>query len=147
MKKAMILAMLPAAFTFWSCNQHITPTQMPSLVQNALQVKFPAAKDVEWEKEGNLYEAEFTMGTTEHAALVNPAGQVVAHKQDIVASELPAPVLAAVQRDFKAYLLDDLEKVEQNGKVLYQVELENSNGDLKKVYDANGKLEETAFWD
>ncbi|KAA3436616.1 PepSY-like domain-containing protein [Rufibacter hautae] len=145
--KTMFLTMLAVAFALGGCSQNLTATHLPSLVQNALQVKFPNAQNLEWEKEGSLYEAEFTLAQVEHTALVNAAGQVVSHKQDIASADLPEVITLALKRDFQAFLIDDVEKVEKDGQVLYQVELENHNEDLKKVFTANGTLSTATFWD
>ena len=58
MKKQMIL-LFPLALLMFSCSgQRISKDKVPSLVLNTLKAKYPLANDVDWEKQGNLYEAE-----------------------------------------------------------------------------------------
>ncbi|WP_207432338.1 hypothetical protein [Sabulibacter ruber] len=146
MKKRLFILLAVAAPAL-GCSQKLTGVQPPSLVQNSLQVKYPAAKMVEWEKEGALYEAEFAINQIEHTVLLDATGRVVMHKQEITSSELPQEVTLGLQRDFPSHLLDDLEKVEKDGRVYFQVELENNNQDLKKVYASDGSVANLPFWD
>ncbi|MBC3538542.1 PepSY-like domain-containing protein [Rufibacter sediminis] len=145
--KTIFLAMLASSGTLWGCSQQLTGTHLPSLVQNALQVKFPAAQNIEWEKEGNLYEAEFTVNLVEHTALVDATGKVMSYKQDITSAQLPETVTVALKRDYQAFQMDELEKVEKDGQVVYQVELENANEEVKKVYAPDGTQANVIFWD
>ncbi|GAB2531168.1 PepSY-like domain-containing protein [Rufibacter soli] len=145
--KTMYVTLLVAASTLWGCSQKVTASNLPSLVKSSLQTKFPAATAIEWEKEGQAYEAEFLLGQVEYTALLDSTGQILATKQDLTAADLPETVSQALKRDFQAYLVEDVEKVERNGQVFYQVELEKQTEELKKVYDANGTASEVPYWD
>ncbi|GGK57550.1 PepSY-like domain-containing protein [Rufibacter glacialis] len=145
--KTILLSLSMAAGTLLGCSQHLTPGQLPSLVQNSVHVKFPQAKIIEWERTGAHFEAEFDIAGIDHTVLVDTTGQILMQKQDITSAQLPQAITVALQKDYQAYLIDDLEKVEREGQVYYQVELENQNEDLKKVYAATGALAEIAYWD
>ncbi|RNI25720.1 PepSY-like domain-containing protein [Rufibacter latericius] len=145
--KTLFLAFLATSSSLWSCSQNITPSQLPSLVQNSLQAKFTGAQSIDWEKHGNLYEAEFEMAQVEHTVLLDATGHIISHKQDIASTELPAPVSMALKRDYPAFLMDDLEKVEKDGQMFYQVELENNNEEVHKVYTPNGALSNVTYWE
>ncbi|WP_181304223.1 hypothetical protein [Rufibacter sp. XAAS-G3-1] len=145
--KTTLLIIAMATGTLWSCGQRITAGQLPSLVQNSVQVKFPQAERIDWEKEGQHFEAEFVVAGVEHTVLLDSVGHVLMQKQDITAAQLPPAVSVALKRDFQAYLMDDLEQVEKQGQVYYQIELENNNEDLKRVYASNGTVVNTRFWD
>ncbi|WP_205499664.1 hypothetical protein [Rufibacter psychrotolerans] len=145
--KKLVLVLVAAAGASWGCSQRLASVQAPSLVQNAVQVKYPGVKTIDWEKQGDLYEAEFEVGMVEHTALLDATGHILMQKQDIGVAELPQPVALALQRDYQAYQKEDLEKVEKAGQVYYQVELENPNGDLQKVFAADGSSASLAYWD
>ncbi|MBA9077022.1 MULTISPECIES: PepSY-like domain-containing protein [Rufibacter] len=145
--KASMIALITAGTVFMGCSQKITPENLPSVVKNAVHSKFPAAQVVEWEKEGSLFEAEFAIGQTEYTALVDGTGNIVKSKQELTAADLPAEIAMTLKKDFQAYLVEDVERVEQQGQVYFQVELENNNEELKQVYTAAGTAASVPFWD
>ncbi|WP_157600695.1 PepSY-like domain-containing protein [Rufibacter sp. DG15C] len=145
--KALWISMLAAGTLLTGCSQKISMGNMPSVVQNGLKTQFPNAANLEWEKSGNLFEAEFDVNQQEYAALVDATGKVMAVKQEIDASQLPAPITQQIQTSHQEYTLDDAEKVERNGQVFYQVELQKPMSELKQVYTAQGATSPETFWD
>jgi len=146
--KTIVMMMLASSYSFLGCSQNLAVGELPSLVQNGLKTQFPTATDVEWEKNGNLFEAEFDINQTDHTALLDGTGKIVMHKQDIEATQLPEPVAKALRTNFSGYQIDDLEQVEKNGQTLYQVELEKNFGlDQKKVFSADGTPSTLEYWD
>ncbi|WP_221175692.1 PepSY-like domain-containing protein [Rufibacter immobilis] len=141
------LSMLALSGLLMNCTQRINMSNLPSVVQNSLKNHYPAATNPEWEKKGDHFEAEFDIQGQEHTVLIDASGQVLMRKQDVATAELPQPVSGALQRDYQAYLVDDVEKVEKNGQTYYQVELENNNQDLKKVYALDGSVADVPYWD
>lgn len=139
--------MLAAGSTLFGCSQQLSVDKLPSLVQNSFKTQFPAAAAVEWEKKGEQYEAEFELNQLENTVLLDASGKVLMHKADLQVTELPAQVAQALQKDFPSHQIDDLEKVERDGQTLYQVELENTNGEETKVYTAQGTLSSVSYWE
>jgi uncharacterized membrane protein YkoI len=147
MKTTFLTIALAGGTLLGGCSQRITAATIPSLVQNAVQVKFPEAKTIEWEKKGTNYEAEFEIAGLEHTVLLDSTGHLLMQKQDINAAQLPEAVTTAFQRDFQGFQVDDLEQVTQQGQVYYQVELEKSLRSVKKVYAAQGAEANISYWD
>ncbi|WP_076606587.1 hypothetical protein [Rufibacter radiotolerans] len=143
----MFLSLLVVSSTLWGCSQKITVSNLPSLVKNSLQAKFPAATAIEWEKNGANYEAEFQMAQVEYTALYDSTGHLISYKQDILAPEKPEAVALALKKEFPTYQLDDLEKLVQGDSVYYQVELEEHLKEVKRVYAANGASASIPYWD
>ncbi len=108
----------------------------------------PAATNVDWEKNNDLYEAEFAVDSLELTIQVDATGKIIMQKQDAAANELPAPVLAVVGSQYKAYVLDDVEKIEKDNTIYYQVELEGTGKkDVLLVLDANGRVQsDMPYW-
>ncbi|MFC6998616.1 PepSY-like domain-containing protein [Rufibacter roseus] len=137
-----------AGITALGCSQRLAVSNVPSLVQNSLKTQFPAAANIEWDKQGNSFEAEFDLNQTEHTALLDATGKILMYKHDVDTTQLPEPVMSSIKRDFAAYVVDDLEKVEKDGQTFYQVELESSsNQDLTKVFAQDGTQSSISYWD
>jgi uncharacterized membrane protein YkoI len=139
MKKPLFLAMI-FLFAAACFAQDISQSEVPSVVVNAFQQKFPSVKDVEWELKGDLYKVEFETGRRDNEVWINSKGKIVRHKQDISAADLPVPVSESIGRDFSGYRVDDVEKIEEEGKITYKVELKKLQEEWKVTFDAGGKV-------
>ncbi|GAA5025118.1 hypothetical protein GCM10011506_09380 [Marivirga lumbricoides] len=122
--------------------QDIPQSQVPSIIVNEFTSRFPKATDVEWEMDGNFYNVEFEIGwNTDHEVWYNAEGKMVKHKEDISKSELPKAVSDRIETDFKGYSIDDLERITDNGKVVYKMELNAlTQTDWDIVIDSEGKV-------
>lgn len=139
MKSAILLATV-VAISLVSCGQEIPASKVPSVVQNTIQSKFANAVDIEWEKKNNFYEAEFDVDKIDHKAHIDASGKLLSYKTDININELPAAVTGAVNTGHAGFNIDDAEKLEKDGTIYYQVELDaKGQKDKKLVYTADGK--------
>src|SRR5690606_18696795 len=119
-----------------------------SVVKNAFEQQYANAVDVEWEKRKDNFEVDFEVANVDHSARYNSQGQILMAKQDIPETELPAVIADKISQDYPDYYLDDVDKIDVNGRVLYQVELEGSVRDRKLVYTADGQEDTTfSYWD
>jgi len=131
-----------AGLTVAADAQDIAQSQVPSVVLNAFQGKFNNATDVEWETKGDLYKAEFEVGSRGHDVWLDKSGKITKHKQDFPKKDLPQAIQQQLSTEFKAYKLDDADKIEMDGKVFYQVELDGTTDDKKVLFTADGKVQE-----
>lgn len=122
----------------------IPASKVPSVVKNAFEQQYTNAVDVEWEKRKNNFEVDFEIANADYAVLYNPEGQLLMAKRDIPETELPASVAEKIALDYPDHYIDDVETIEVDGRVLYQVELEGSVRDRKLVFTADG-LEDSSF--
>lgn len=122
--------------------QDILQSQVPSVIVNELNKEFPKATDIEWEMKGDLYNAEFEIsGNIDHDVWYNSEGKMVKHKEDISKSELPKAINNVLKTEYNSYSIDDLERITENGKVIYKMELESlTKTDWDIVFDSNGKV-------
>jgi hypothetical protein len=134
-----------------SCsNQKISSSKVPSVVLNTVQKKYPAAREIDWEKNDSIYIAEIDLNDRVTVTVqIHQAGKLVMQKLDIAASEIPAPVLTTVHAQYGDYRIDDRERLEIGDAVYYQLELEaKGKKDLDLVFTADGRVEKTIrFWD
>lgn len=122
--------------------QDIHQSEVPSVILNHFQKSFPKAADIDWEIKGNLYEVEFETGLLgdDHKVLYSKDGKLVRHEEEISKSNLPKTVLASIKRSFNGYRTDDIKKITEGGKVIYNVELKNYSQEWKVIFDAQGRI-------
>ena len=116
---------------------------VPAVVLNAFQQQFPKARDVEWERmrDGN-YEVEFDNGVfgRDNEVIISPEGKLLRHQEDLTSSSLPDAVKKKIKEEFSEYRVDGATKVDADGTITYEVELERRQGDLKVVFAADGTV-------
>lgn len=136
----LITALL--GFSDLSHGQDISPLDVPSVIQNHFEAEFPNAKDVEWELGGELYEVEFEIGwNVDHEIWYNAQGEIVKHKEDIASSELPEAVKQTLKRDFKTYVIDDLQQITTPEATVYEMELASLiKEEWDVLMDSSGKV-------
>lgn len=123
--------------------QDIPASQVPSLVTNSFKQQFADASDVEWEKEGENYKVEFDTGffTDDHEAWYDKSGKLLRHEEEISGKELPEAVMATIKARYAGYKIDDVDKITENGKATYKVELDKyQSPDIDVVFDEGGQL-------
>lgn len=140
--KTQILIIAALSIFSFSQAQDVPQSQVPSVILNAFTSQFPKATDVEWEMSGSLYQVEFEIGwNVDHEVWYNDSGKIVKHKEDISKKELPKVVRNTIKTDFRGYTIDDLERITENGKVVYKMELNSLiHQDWDIVIDADGKV-------
>jgi uncharacterized membrane protein YkoI len=148
--RILLLPYLLFGFTVVSCSQELPESNVPSIILNAFKTRFVDAKDIDWKKEGQLYEVEFERGVADedHKILFDLSGAIVVYKHDITTKSLPAPVIKAIQAKYKDYKIDEVENLEKSGITYYQVELENKPKKQQLVFSADGAVNnEITYWD
>jgi hypothetical protein len=140
MKKLSIVLLFAAATSCTSFGQDVAQKDVPTVVVNTFQQKFPNQANVDWEMKKGLYEAEFKVNNIEHNVYLDSAGKIVKHKQEITESELPAAILATIKKDFSGYKLEYPKKIEEGTIVTYNVELEKGTDEHKVTFGADGKI-------
>lgn len=142
MKTLLSIVILVATFSSAAVSQDISEKEVPSLVLNALQSKYSSATKVDWELEGDVYKAEFDVGSREHDLWIDKNGNITKHKEDFPKKELPQAITQKLQSEFKDYKIDDADKIEEGGKILYEVDLDGSKDERKVLFTADGKVEQ-----
>lgn len=121
--------------------QDIPQSQVPSVILNAFQQKFSDVSDLEWEIKGDLYKAEFEVGNRDHDVWINKEGIITKHKEDFPKGQLPDAIRSVLESQFPNYRIDDVDKIETEGRVFYQVELDGKSGDRVILFNADGSIE------
>ncbi|SFG76831.1 PepSY-like domain-containing protein [Pontibacter chinhatensis] len=148
MKKILVGFAFVGASVIAAQAQDVAAKDVPQAVSAALTQKYANATDLEWEKHGENYEADFDVDRIDHAAMIDPSGKILMTRRDIMKKDLPEAITTAIAQQYKDMRLDDMEQVEKDGKTYYQVELDQKGQDKKVVFSADGKeVTEPAYWD
>lgn len=121
--------------------QDLHSSQIPEKILYDFKQSFPDAKDVSWERKGDLYEVEFEIGfwNNDRKLWYDAKGKKVGYKEDIPKKKLPEAVMNAIQKNYKYYWIKDVEKYVSEGKTTYQVELKSFTHEWKIVFDISGE--------
>ncbi|MBX0334923.1 PepSY-like domain-containing protein [Pontibacter sp. HSC-14F20] len=137
--------------TLMSCDNNdddIKIDDVPATVREALSTSFPNATDIDWEKKGEDFEADFDIDRVDYSALFNSSGSMMKHKYNIAETELPEAIRTTITQNYADRKIDDPEVLVQNGDTLYQVELDHTtSADEKLVFSADGQQVQQAYWD
>jgi hypothetical protein len=106
-------------------SKEIPAKDVPQAVTQALASAFPKAKNVEWEKGDEGYEAEFKLGGVEMSVVLDQAGSILEKEIEVKVKDLPAAVTTALSGKYPGVKVKEAEKVEKSGETFYEVELAN----------------------
>lgn len=119
--------------------QDIKESDVPTAVRQAFEQEFSNARMAEWERKGQMYEVEFNTGMfDDHEVIIDGRGNIIRHKEEIAKNDLPKAVLKSIQADYADYRVDDVDRITENGKVTYKVDLENRQGDMDIYLSEDG---------
>lgn len=136
MKKSIIV-MAIVMVSLVSFAQKTKEQNVPQKVKNALLQKFPNAKEVKWDKEGNNFEASFDLNDVDNSVLFNQEGKIVETEIEIKVNQLPKNALQYLNNNYKNQKVKEAAKiVTENGKTIYEAEIKGK--DL--FFDENGNV-------
>lgn len=140
--KMILSACILALSTIGAFAQDIPQSQVPAVVVNSFQQKFPKAKGIDWELKAGLYEAEFETGLfgTDHEVWIQSNGKIVRHKEEFAKNDLPKAVIAKVKKDFPGYRIEDVKKITEEQKITYAFEVKSRTEEWKLVVDTQGNI-------
>ena len=125
--------------------QDIPVNQVPSVVTNSFNRSFPKAREVEWEKKGSLYNADFEVSNIDNEVWIDAKGIIVRSKKDMTKAQLPVAVSTAIKKEYPAYRIDDVDQYVEGKQAFYKVELEKGGHDTHVVFDQAGRVSSKRF--
>ena len=142
MKKQVLLLGTLLGIQLLGHGQDIPQSEVPSVIVNQFNVQFPKATDIEWELDGHHYQVEFETGCNiAHTVWYDREGKMAKHKEDVTTEDLSNAVVQTINSEFNTYTLDDIERITENGKVVYRIELNSmTHQDWEVILDEDGKV-------
>jgi ATP-dependent protease HslVU (ClpYQ) peptidase subunit len=133
-----IISILAAFAIALAANAQIMKeAEVPTKVKEIFKKSYSGAKEVQWEKESQNYEAKFEMGETDQSVLIDTNGTVLESEIEINISELPASSGKYVAEHYKGEKIKEAAKImDSKGTVTYEAEINNK--DL--IFDSTGKF-------
>lgn len=146
MKKIIIILSVTSFVCGNISAQDIKESDVPAAVVSAFKKQYPNVKEVEWEKEGDNYEAEIELvqvpmdgkgkkREVEKSLEYTATGELVKTEEQIEIKALPAAINDYVNKNYPGKKIKEASKItEANGTIKYEAEVEKQ--DL--IFDANG---------
>lgn len=119
-------------------------SNVPASVQTALEAKYPAVSNVEWEKKSGYYVAEFRNNGVETEVWFDSSAVWCMTETDLRTNltELPGLVQTAFQTgQYADWTVDDIDKYERPDRIFYLIEVEKAGQqDRDLFYAEDGTL-------
>ncbi|WP_102406400.1 PepSY-like domain-containing protein [Parabacteroides bouchesdurhonensis] len=114
-------------------------------VAKAFSQKYPNAKKISFNIEGNYYVADFMNGTASTSAWFTDQGKWMMEKIDISYNQLPSPVITALKASTYAdWKVDETDLINRAGMgIVYKIEVEKGDTETDLYYSQYGNLIKT----
>lgn len=99
---------------------------------------FPTSRNPEWETANGIYEVEFEINFRDYEAYYDSQANLLMYKYDIRKSSLPEGIKKTVKDSYPRYRYDDVEKIHMGTDIIYKIELERGEHDVKLYIKENG---------
>lgn len=147
-----IQALATGLIVFWVGSlvnaQEISRNQVPSVVVNEFQKRFPKAVDVDWETENGVYEVEFEVNRLDHQVWFDKEGHILKQKEEIRTKSLPASIRSAVRQRHGGYRIAEVDKLTRHDTTVYKLEIRSLFRDDVDIFIGEDGKEVAGFlWD
>lgn len=133
--KNSILTCLVLLFTSFAIAQSVSEKEVPAIVKSTFLISYPDQTTVNWEKEKGNYEANFKVGKTQRAMLLDSDGNILETEEEIHAKKLPAKALAYIQQNYKNKKITDAARItDTHGTVTFEAQVTSIN----LIFDKQG---------
>jgi hypothetical protein len=137
MKKVILMIACAGLFCFSVSAQKLNATKVPTSVLSTFAKQFPAATDVNWEKEGKEFEVAFKNKGQAMTVSLDAKGTLLETETSTKLAELPAAIQKYVSDNYKGKTIQTADKTVAGKKVTYEIVVEKGK---ELVFDANGKF-------
>jgi len=123
--------------------QSTKPPAVPAGVAQAMRVKFPAVKTVEWKlKNDKNYEAEFSLKGIDYAVKFDGSGRWLESEYAIPRSAVPKAVLDAIAAKFKGHRITEMQRLERwnDSHPVFELHVENAKEIVKIQFGADAAI-------
>jgi hypothetical protein len=121
-------------------NASINNNGIPENVLKTFNQNYPEAKNVEWEMEGNNYEAVYTENNLERSIVYNKEGVIILTESQINITDLSDNIKNYINENYPASEIEKAEKEDSNEGIFFEVEVKNDDEKVVLVFDSNGNF-------
>ncbi len=120
--------------------QSINQNNLPAVVLNSFQLKYPNAENASWKLVEGKYRAKFKINDKYNELDLDNRGNVLWFHQDLWGSEVPESVLKTIKSKVQYFDLDDADLIKEGSHVSYEINFEIDGKDHDFWIDDKGKL-------
>jgi len=89
--------------------------------------EFAQAKDVSWQKAGEMVKATFTLNDRVLFAYYSESGDLIAITRNITTDQLPISLQTSMRKNYSGYWVSDLFEMVSGGQTNYYITFENAD--------------------
>lgn len=120
--------------------QNINQSNIPAVVLNSFQLKYPNADDVRWKLEEGNYHIKFKVNSKFNELYLDYRGNVLKYHQDLWGSEVPGSVLETIKSRVEYFDLNDADLIKEGNEIVYEINFEIDGKNRDFWIDKKGKL-------
>src|SRR4030095_904911 len=92
--------------------------------EQSFKKEFAQAKDVSWQKAGEMVKATFTLNERVLFAYYSESGDLIAITRNITTDQLPISLQTSLRKNFSGYWVSDLFEMVSGGQTNYYITVE-----------------------
>jgi hypothetical protein len=121
--------------------EKVATDKVPAVIRQAVAKRFPAAKNIQYEKQDQEYRAGFLENGKQCYVYYDPAGKWLETEKAIDPSALPKEVAASAAKNFKGYTIVDAARREASDKgTCYEADLMKDQAGFQVRFSEKGDV-------
>lgn len=138
--KKLIFLIITLLCTEYLSAQELEQRNVPAVVLNAFQLKFPGAGNIEWRLEKGNFRVKFEVNDKDNELTINDKGVITRHLQDLYVSEIPDVVMGTIKKKLAQFDIGDADLIEEDGRISYILKIEIDDKDHEFRISERGTL-------
>jgi hypothetical protein len=115
-------------------------TNVDPKILSAFQKEFSFAKNVKWEKEGNLARVVFLLNDQGITAWYNADAELVTTARNILYNQLPISVMRSLDKDYSGAEILGITEISRNDETYYQIRADKRGKKLLLKANPSGNI-------
>lgn len=125
-----------------SDNDDLSVDDLPSQVVDDFDTRHANSTGVQWEREGNFYEAEFTENGVEKEIVYDLDGNWVQTECEISTDDIPEAAVAYINENYAGASIDEAETIMRAEGDFVEVEIDDNGTERELLFDEDGNFVE-----
>jgi hypothetical protein len=128
MKKSIL--MLALSLTVGIASFANNDESVNARAEQSFKKEFAQAKEVKWQKSGEMVKATFSLNDRIMFAYYSQEGNLLAITRNITTDQLPINLLNSLKKNYSDYWISDLFEMVSSGQTTYYITVENADQKL-----------------
>lgn len=105
-----------------------------------LKKKFSNVRDIEWEFENDIWEADFKQNNIKYSTVFDKQGNWIETEHEINSIDLPQGIQDSIKTKYQEYRIKEVEYIESLSGIFYEIELKQGHKEIEVTYDELGNF-------